>query len=79
MNHVYNNSQLQSGALDQLLKLDKELNNLELAYADKLKLTARSYYKVLKVALTIADLEQSITIKKSHILEAFSYRKKIVS
>lgn len=41
---------------------------------DKLKLSARSYYKILKIARTIADLELSAEIKKIHLKEAISYR-----
>lgn len=40
----------------------------------KWNLTARSYYKVLKVARTIADLAESDRIRREHLLEAFAYR-----
>ena len=39
------------------------------------KLSARTYHKILKVARTIADLNQSEEIKKEHLVEACSYRK----
>jgi magnesium chelatase family protein len=40
----------------------------------KLNISARSYCKIIRLARTIADLEQSSDIKKSHITEAVSYR-----
>ncbi len=40
------------------------------------KLSMRSYYKIIKIAKTIANLEGSIEIKKPHILEAVQFRYK---
>ncbi len=39
-----------------------------------LKLSARSYHKLIKVARTIADLQQLPAIRKEHLMEALSYR-----
>lgn len=44
--------------------------------AVKLNLTARSYHRVLKVARTIADLEGADSIRRLHIAEALSYRRR---
>jgi len=41
-----------------------------------MKLSARSYYRILKLARTIADLEDKEDIASTHILEALSFRKK---
>ena len=55
-------------------KLDSESNSmLEMAF-ENLKLTARAYNRILKVARTIADLENSDNIQKEHIIEAINYR-----
>jgi len=42
--------------------------------SEKLKISTRSYYKILKVARTIADIEKIDKIKMPHILEALQYR-----
>lgn len=43
--------------------------------ADKMRLTARGYHRVLKVARTIADLSGSAAVRKPHIAEALSFRR----
>ncbi len=50
---------------------EKEL--MKMAYR-KFQMTARSYYRVVKVARTIADLEGSLQIKEKHIAKALGYR-----
>lgn len=45
-------------------------------FAQKIKLSPRVYLRTIKVARTIADLENSETIEDSHILEALQYRPK---
>ncbi|GHU18361.1 hypothetical protein FACS189472_06580 [Alphaproteobacteria bacterium] len=42
---------------------------------DKAKISARGYYRVLKLARTLADLEQSDYIRSDHIYESMSYRR----
>ena len=41
---------------------------------DKFNLSARAYHRILKVARTIADLDDSLDIQTAHISEAVSYR-----
>ena len=41
---------------------------------NKMKLSARAYNRILKLARTIADLEGSADILENHIIEAISYR-----
>lgn len=51
----------------------KEQKLLEDAY-ERMKLSARGYHRTIRVARTIADLEQSERIREPHILEALGYR-----
>ena len=43
--------------------------------SEKLKLSTRSYLKILKISRTIADMEESSGVEISHMLEALSYRR----
>lgn len=45
------------------------------AAAKRLNISARSYMKVAKVARTIADLDESLTIEVPHATEALQYRR----
>jgi len=68
------NSQMGARDIKNYLVLTDEIKDLMKKASDKLGLSARSFHKVLKVARTIADLEQSSNIEKEHILEALQYR-----
>ncbi len=69
----YNNN-LSSRDIKTKLALSGEVKNLLNTAAEKLNLSARSYFKVIKVARTIADLDGSSDIASSHIAEALQYR-----
>lgn len=68
------NSQLTGKDIEQFCYLNKELQDLFEQIVQKRKLSARAYYRTLKVARTIADLEQEKELKKKHLLEALCYR-----
>jgi len=54
--------------------MDKESRQTMEQAFDKMSLTARSYYKIIKVARTIADLDASEDIQAGHLREALGYR-----
>ena len=43
--------------------------------AERFRLSARGYHRVLRVARTLADLEASAAVKRLHVAEALSYRR----
>ena len=71
---IYSNSQLTPKLIEKYCKLDKEGKNiLELAF-QRLGLSARAYGRILKVARTIADLDDKENIETQHVAEAIQYR-----
>ena len=70
------NASLTSYEVTKLLKMDTEAEKLLSDASDRLQLSARAYFKTIKVARTIADLEGAEIIKASHIAEALTYRRR---
>ena len=68
------NSEMNVKDLDTYVSLDSKLKNLLNQSAERLRLSARGYHRVIKLARTIADLEETENIKENHILEALQYR-----
>lgn len=60
--------------VNSLFKLTNEALNLLATANRKLNLTSRSYLRILRVARTIADLDQSSGLEAKHIAEAIQYR-----
>jgi len=69
------NSQLSSKETEMFCKLTKEDQSLLDNAMFKLGLSARGYYKILKLARTIADLADEEQIATPHLSEAIGYRK----
>lgn len=68
------NATMSSRDLKEHCQIDEAGKQLLKNAMEKLGLSARAYDRILKVARTIADLEQSTTIASMHLAEAIQYR-----
>lgn len=71
---VHCNAQISSKQLREYCKIDEAGNQLLKTAMEKLGLSARAYDRILKVARTIADLDNNKNIETSHLAEAIQYR-----
>ena len=60
--------------IEKCADIEESAMKIAIASTEKLKLSTRVYYRILRVARTIADIEQSRHVEVKHILEALSYR-----
>lgn len=70
------NGRMNKNEVEIYCKLDEEGQQLMKEAFSVFQLTGRSYFKILKVARTIADLEGSYDIKSRHVEEALYFRQK---
>ncbi|MBI4994016.1 YifB family Mg chelatase-like AAA ATPase [Candidatus Wolfebacteria bacterium] len=68
------NSEMSSKMVDEIIGLSKETEDFLKNLLEKSFISARGYYRMLKIARTIADIEESEEIKNAHLSEAFQYR-----
>ncbi|MGI6453007.1 MAG: YifB family Mg chelatase-like AAA ATPase [Syntrophomonadaceae bacterium] len=68
------NSQMRPADVKRFCKLDNKSETLLKNAFDKLKMSARAYDRILKVARTIADMEASKNIQLQHVGETLQYR-----
>ena len=71
---VYANAQMTERMLHQFAEPDAQSLEMLRMAMERLKLSARAYSRILKVARTIADLAGSENVQSQHIAEAIGYR-----
>jgi len=69
------NSQLRHEQIDSVCALHKSDQQLLQHAMEKLRLSARAYHRILKLARTLADMDAAGHIKTTHLTEAITYRK----
>jgi len=69
------NAEADGQRLEEVAAPDAEGRRLLTEAAARMKLTARGYHRVLKVARTLADLDSAESVRRIHIAEALSYRR----
>ena len=74
-NGIYNSS-LSSFQVSNLLTMEPAAKKLLTEASERLTLSARAYFKTIKVARTIADLEGTEIILSKHLAEALTYRRR---
>ena len=72
---IRTNAEADGELLEAVAGPDGEGRKLLAEVTDALRLSARGYHRVLKVARTLADLEAVETVGRLHIAEAASYRR----
>lgn len=71
---IFSNATADGPILEELATPDAEGRGLLLRAAEQLQLSARGYHRILRVARTIADLDESAQVRRPHIAEALSFR-----
>lgn len=74
LDKIHLNSQMGPRLLRKYCQLNREGNQIMKSLMEKFHLSARTFNRLLKVARTLADMEESASIETSHLLEAVQYR-----
>ena len=74
--NIFSNGEMRNKQIGKFCKLSSDAERLLQQAADKFQLSARSYFRIIKISRTIADLEEVSDIEYSHVAEALQYRVK---
>lgn len=73
---IKSNSEMTTRNVKEYCPLSPQCRTMLVSAAASMNLSARSYFKIIKIARTIADLEDSKEISVNHLAEALQYRPK---
>ena len=76
---IRTNAEADGTLLEEIAAPDPDGRKLLQDAAERMRLSARGYHRVLRVARTLADLDASDTIRRLHIAEAVSYRRVVLA
>ena len=71
---LHSNAEMSNVEIESLANISEDGIKIAISSTEKLKLSTRVYYRILRVGRTIADIDGSPTVEVRHILEALSYR-----
>jgi magnesium chelatase family protein len=74
---ITTNASMTSRDIDETITLTSEVQAILKQSSTKLQLSPRSYHRLIKVARTIADLDNAEVIGPTHVFEALQYRVKL--
>ncbi len=72
------NSELNSSDIEKMITIKDNSREMLIDFSKRLKISARSFHRIIKVARTIADLSNKDEIDEQSILESIQYRSKII-
>ena len=72
--HVTTNAAAPANVIEQVAAVDAGGTAFVRTMADQLRLSARGFHRVIKLARTLADLDGSRAVGRAHLAEALSYR-----
>ncbi len=75
---INRNARVDGKDLEELANIDEAAKQLLIISAEKMQLSARGYFRTLRLARTIADLEASEVINSNHIAESLSFRRNFI-
>ncbi len=71
---IYTNAEMHNRQIKKYCRLSQEVNEVLVRASINFNLSARSYFKMIRISRTIADLEGAQEINTSHAAEALQYR-----